>query len=147
MICALGTTRKKAGSKEAFRHVDCELPVRLGKAARIAGVETCAIVTAMGASERSPSFYYRTKGEVERMMIDLEFRSLTICRPSLIDGERKEERGAESAALSLLRFLAPVLPRKFRVNPAEAIAASLLDAVIAGKTGCHWVYAEKMIAS
>src|SRR5271168_3357883 len=66
VICALGTTQAKAGSKEAFRYVDHELPVAFGKAAHTAGVETYAIVTALGASENSMSFYYRTKGELER---------------------------------------------------------------------------------
>src|ERR1700733_4496651 len=46
VICTLGTTRAKAGSKEAFRHVDYELPVAIAKAAHSAGVETYAIVTA-----------------------------------------------------------------------------------------------------
>jgi hypothetical protein len=30
VICALGTTQEKAGTKEAFRYVDYELPVMLG---------------------------------------------------------------------------------------------------------------------
>ena len=144
IICALGTTQAKAGSKEAFRYVDHELPVAFGKAARTAGVETYAIVTALGASEDSRSFYYRTKGEVERDVREIGFRSLTICRPSLIGGERNEARRAEGAALALARLLAPLLPKKFRVNPAEVIAGALVDAVVVAKTGCRWISAEEM---
>ena len=144
VICALGTTKAKAGSREAFRYVDYELPVAWGKAAHAAGVETYAIVTAMGASPSSPSFYYKTKGEVEADIQAIGFRSLTICRPSLIDGERNEARAAEGAVLALLRLLAPVLAKKFHVNPADTIAASLLDSIIAARTGCHWIYAEEM---
>jgi uncharacterized protein YbjT (DUF2867 family) len=144
VVCALGTTRAKAGSKEAFRYVDYELPIAFGKAAHTAGVETYAIVTAMGASANSMSFYYRTKGEVERDIQQIGFRSLTICRPSLIEGERNEARGAERAVLTLIRLLAPILPKKFHVNPADVIAARLLDAIIVAKRGCHWIYAEEM---
>jgi uncharacterized protein YbjT (DUF2867 family) len=144
VICALGTTQAKAGSKEAFRYVDYELPVAIGKAAHTAGVKTYAIVTAMGASANSMSFYYRTKGEVERDIQEIGFRSLTICKPSLIGGERNEVRSAEGAALTLLRLLAPILPKKFHVNPADVIAASLLDAVIVAKMECRWIYAEEM---
>ncbi|GAB7535219.1 hypothetical protein BGC_14330 [Burkholderia sp. 3C] len=144
VICALGTTQAKAGSKQAFRHVDHALPVAIGEAAHAAGVKTYAIVTAMGASANSMSFYYRTKGEVERDIRNIGFQSLTICRPSLIGGERHEARRAEQAALTLFRLLAPILPKKLRVNPAEAIAASLLDAVIAAKVGCRWIHAEAM---
>lgn len=144
VICALGTTRAKAGSKEAFRYVDYELPLAFGRAAHTAGVETYAIVTAMGASLKSMSFYYRTKGEVERDIEKIGFQSLTICRPSLIAGERKEGRTSEGAALTLLRVLAPILPKKFHVNPADAIAATLLDAVTTAHLGCRWIYAEEM---
>ena len=144
VICALGTTRAKAGSREAFRYVDHELPIAFGKAAHAAGVETYAMVTAMGASEDSMSFYYRTKGEVERAVKEIGFRSLTICRPSLIGGERDEARRAEGAALSLARLLAPILPKKFHVNPADTIAAALVNAVIVAKTGCRWISAEEM---
>lgn len=144
ILCALGTTQAKAGSKEAFRHVDHDLPVAVGKAAHECGVETYAIVTAMGASTHSPSFYYRTKGEVERDILQIGFRSLTLCRPSLIDGARSETRGAEAAALKLMRALAPILPRKLHVNPADAIAARLIDAVIAAIPGRRWIHAEEM---
>jgi len=144
VVCTLGTTQAKAGSKEAFRYVDHELPIAFGKAAHTAGVETYAIVTAMGASEDSMSFYYRTKGEVERDVMEIGFRSLTICRPSLIGGERNEARRAEGAALSLARLLAPILPKKFHVNPADTIAAALVNAVIVAKTGCRWISAEEM---
>jgi uncharacterized protein YbjT (DUF2867 family) len=144
VICALGTTQAKAGSKEAFRYVDHELPITFGRAAHTAGVETYAIVTAMGASEDSMSFYYRTKGDVERDVKEIGFRSLTICRPSLIGGERNEVRRAEGMALALARLLAPILPKKFHVNPADVIAAALLNAVIVAKTGCRWISAEEM---
>jgi uncharacterized protein YbjT (DUF2867 family) len=144
VICALGTTRAKAGSKEAFRYVDHELPVAFGKAAHAAGVNTYAIVTALGASEDSVSFYYRTKGAVEGDLRRIGFRSLTICRPSLIGGERLEARRAEGTALALIRLLAPILPKKFHVNPADVIAAALLDAVLVAKTGCRWIGAEEM---
>jgi uncharacterized protein YbjT (DUF2867 family) len=144
VICALGTTRATAGSKEAFRYVDYELPIAFGKAAHASGVETFAVVTAMGASADSIIFYSRTKGEVERDIQKIGFRSLAICRPSLIGGKRNESRSAERAALTLVRFLAPILPKKFHINPADVIAASLLDAVIVAKVGCRWICAEEM---
>lgn len=144
VICALGTTQAKAGSKEAFRHVDYELPVVFGQAACAAGVQTYAIVTALGASPTSRSFYYKTKGEVEQDIRKIGFRSLTICRPSLIGGERNEMRAAEGAMLALLKLLAPILPKKYHANPAYVIAASLLDAVIIAKHGCNLINSAEM---
>ena len=144
VVCALGTTQAIAGSKEAFRYVDYELPLAFGRAAHTASVETYGIVTAMGSSPESMSFYYRTKGEVERDIQKIAFQSLTICRPSLIGGERNEARAAEGAVLALLRFFAPILPKKLRVNPADAIAAKLLDAVIVAKLGQRWINSQEM---
>jgi hypothetical protein len=71
-------------------------------------------------------------------------RSLTIFRPSIIAGERSETRIAEGAVLSISRTLAPILPKKFHVNPAPVIAASLLDSVLQARPGCRWVFAEEL---
>jgi uncharacterized protein YbjT (DUF2867 family) len=144
VVCALGTTAAKAGTKEALRHVDYDLPLFFAKERHAAGVETFALVSAIGASTTSMFFYARTKGELERDIQQIGFRSLTICRPSIIAGPRTEVRNAERAALSVSRLLAPVLPKKFHVNPAPVIAASLLNSVLAARPGSQWVFAETM---
>ena len=144
VICALGTTKAKAGSLQAFRHVDYELPLVFASACHTAGVETFALVSAIGASTSSRFFYARTKGELEREMKQVGFRSLTICRPSIIDGPRDDVRVSENIALVLSRLLAPVLPKKFHINPASVIARSLIDSVVAAVPGCRWIFAEEM---
>jgi uncharacterized protein YbjT (DUF2867 family) len=144
VVCALGTTKAKAGSQKAFRYVDYTLPLVFAKAAHIAGVETFALVSAIGASASSMFFYAKTKGEVERDIQKIGFRSLTICRPSIIAGERSEMRIAEGAVLAISRVLAPTLPSKFHFNPASVIAATLLNSVLTAKAGCRWIFAEEM---
>jgi uncharacterized protein YbjT (DUF2867 family) len=144
VVCALGTTAAKAGTKEALRHVDYDLPLFFAKECHAAGVETFALVSAIGASTTSMFFYARTKGELERDIQQIGFRSLTICRPSIIAGPRTEVRNAERAALSVSRLLAPVLPKKFHVNPTPVIATSLLNSVLAARPGSQWVFAETM---
>jgi uncharacterized protein YbjT (DUF2867 family) len=144
VICTLGTTKAKAGSEEAFRHVDYELPLVFARACHAAGVETFALVSAIGASAGSMFFYAKTKGELERDIQRIGFRSLTICRPSMIAGPRNEPRAAEGFALALSRVLAPILPKKFHVNPASVIAASLLDSVLAARPGFRLIFAEEL---
>jgi uncharacterized protein YbjT (DUF2867 family) len=144
VICALGTTSGKAGSKEVFRQVDYVLPLAFAKLAHQQGAETFALVSAIGADANSSFFYPKTKGEVERDMKLVGFKSLTILRPSIIGGKRHESRFAEGLALTLSRILAPVLPKKFHVNPAAKIAGVLLDSVIAAVPGCHYRYAESL---
>src|SRR5713101_1783498 len=145
VICALGTTSGKAGSKEVFRQVDYVLPLAFAKLAHQQGAETFALVSAIGADANSSFFYPKTKGEVERDMKLVGFRSLTILRPSIIGGKREESRFAEGVVLGLSRILTPILPKKFRVDPAPKIAAVLVDSIIAAEPGCHYRYAESLV--
>jgi uncharacterized protein YbjT (DUF2867 family) len=145
VICAIGTTIGQAGSKEAFRQIDYALPLSFAKLLHQHGTETFALVSATGASVSSAYFYAKTKGEIERDITLVGFRSLTIVRPTLIDGNRDKHRLAEGVAIRLARILAPILPKKFHVNPAPTIAAALVNAVIAAEPGCHFRYAESLV--
>jgi uncharacterized protein YbjT (DUF2867 family) len=144
-ICATGTTIKKAGSKEAFRSVDHDLPLSFARLAHQAGAQDFALVSAIGAFVDSSFFYARVKGELERDVREIGCRSLTILRPSIIEGERDEVRLAESLVLRLSHFLAPVLPKRFHVNPAPKIAQLLVDAVVTAEPGCHLRYADSLV--
>jgi uncharacterized protein YbjT (DUF2867 family) len=97
VICALGTTRKKAGSNDALRHVDYELPLSFARASQKTGATVFAVVTSIGASPTSSLFYARTKGELERDLQAVGFQSLTILRPMFIDGAHAEFRRGEAA--------------------------------------------------
>jgi uncharacterized protein YbjT (DUF2867 family) len=144
-ICATGTTIKKAGSKEAFRSFDHDLPLSFARLAHQAGAQDFALVSAIGASVDSSFFYARVKGELERDVREIGFRSLTILRPSIIEGERDEVRLAESLVLKLSHFLAPVLPKRFHVNPAPKIAQVLVDAVVTAEPGCHFRHSDSLV--
>jgi uncharacterized protein YbjT (DUF2867 family) len=145
VVCALGTTIGKAGSKEAFREVDYVLPLAFARSAHEHGAETFVLVSASVATVNSAMFYPRVKGEIERDIELVGFNSLTIVRPSLIGGERDEPRLREGIALRLMSIFAPILPRKFHVNPAPTIAAAILDAVTTAKPGRHFRYAESLV--
>jgi hypothetical protein len=85
------------------------------------------------------------KGELERDVRKIGFRSLTILRPSIIEGERDEVRLGESLVLKLSHFLAPVLPKRFHVNPAPKIAQVLVDAVVTAEPGCLFKYSDSLV--
>ncbi len=144
-ICATGTTIKKAGSKEAFHSVDHDLPLSFARLAHQAGTQNFALVSSIGASVDSSFFYARVKGELERDVREIGFRSLTILRPNIIEGDRDEFRFAERPALKFAHVLAPVLPKRFRVNPAPKIAQALVDAVLTAESGCHLRYSDSLV--
>lgn len=136
-ICALGTTRAKAGSAAAFRAVDHDLVLAVAARLRGAGVRRLAVVSSVGASAASPFLYLRTKGEVEDAISILGFPSLTIVRPGFLDGARVETRRLEQAAGTLLRFVAPILPPSARVSSMRRVAEALVEAAVAAPDGRH----------
>jgi len=145
VICATGTTIDKAGSKEAFRSVDYDLPFWFALLAHKAGAQNFALVSAIGASVDSSFLYAKVKGELERDVREIGFTSLTILRPGIIEGERDEVRLAESLVLKLSHFLAPILPKRFHVNPAPKIAQVLVDSVVTGEPGCRFRYSDSLV--
>jgi len=135
VVCALGTTMKQAGSRDAFRRVDHDYPLAVAKLARQQGTPAYVLNSAVGANAGSRFFYNQVKGELEHHLAGCGFASLTFVRPGLISGPRPEFRAGERTAEVILKALGPLLPRRVRVNPADNIARALLEAAIEAKPG------------
>lgn len=138
VFSALGTTIKKAGSQEAFRQVDLELPLRAAQEALTAGAEQFVVVSSVGADPVSKNFYLRIKGELEQQLAKLPFRAVHILRPSLLIGDRNEFRLGEkivstiAPALDLLT-LGPL--RRYHSMRAEIAGKAMVGAAKSGKAG------------
>ncbi len=92
VVCALGTTWRKAGRDEAgFRAVDEALVLDVARAAKDAGIRQFICVSAVGASRQSRNLYLRVKGEVEDALQKMRFTRLDILRPSLLRGHRPDD--------------------------------------------------------
>lgn len=133
LYCALGTTIKVAGSKEAFRAVDFDAVVDSARAAQAAGVKRMAVVSALGADARSRVFYNQIKGEMEAALRALRFERLVIARPSLLSGAREAlgqaPRLAEQLSLTLLRPFGGLLPASIRPIDASVVARAMCVAL------------------
>jgi uncharacterized protein YbjT (DUF2867 family) len=145
VVCALGATIRAAGTRAAFRRVDHDYVVAVARMARDHGTRAFVLTSAIGANPRSLIFYNRVKGEVEASIAAIGFPSLTIVRPGFIGGDRRESRPAESAAVQIVRLIGPILPRRWRENPAEHIARALLQAALAADSGCRVVGSEQLV--
>lgn len=131
LICALGTTWKKAGRDEAaFRAVDQDLVLRTAEMAKRAGVPNMVLVSAAGADARSKNLYMRVKGETEEALSKVGFKRLDILHPGLLRGERVDDlRFAERAALIAAPLIDPLLTGKwerFRSIDAALVAEAAL---------------------
>lgn len=131
MFCALGTTIRKAGSQEKFRHVDHDYPLAAARLGRQLGAMHYLLVSAIGASPTSRVFYNRVKGETERDIASVAYRSLTIVRPSLLLGYREEFRLGEQVA----KRLAWLTPAKWAPVHARDVAAALVASASADQPG------------
>lgn len=134
LVVALGTTIRAAGSREAFRRVDVEVPYEAAQRAQAAGATQVLLVSSDGASEASPFFYSRMKGEAERRMQEVGFATVQVLRPSLLTGEREQVRPGERAAEAVLGAARPLLVgplARLRPTPAADVGRAL--AVLAGR--------------
>lgn len=129
LVICLGTTRKKAGSKEAFRKVDFDYVVSLGQLAKKAGVQKVIVVSSIGANSKSSNFYLKTKGEMEDMLISMNFKHLCIVRPSLLLGNRTEFRMGETIAKWVQWLLGPFylgILLNYKPVKAEKVAETII---------------------
>jgi uncharacterized protein YbjT (DUF2867 family) len=96
VFCSMGTTIGKAGSKEAFRKVDYEIPLQVATIAKKNGAKKFILVSSLGANPASPVFYSKVKGELEEALKKMKFDWLFILQPSILLGNRKEKRTGEA---------------------------------------------------
>jgi uncharacterized protein YbjT (DUF2867 family) len=143
-ICTLGTTMRQAGSHDAFRKVDVDYPLAVAKLLKENGARSFAFNSSIGANPKSRAFYMRVKGEVEHRLINGKFPSLTLVRPSGILGKRQAHRAWEERTLRAFHAIRPILPRHYRVVPADKIARALLEAAINAPPGVHVIESEKL---
>ena len=130
LFCALGTTMKQAGSKEAFRRVDYDYIVDAAMLAVAEGARQLVLVSAYGANARSRLFYNRVKGEAEDAVQQLGFASVGVLRPSLLTGDRAASRPGEVWGERILTLLSPILRgplRALRPTPAQSVARALVE--------------------
>ncbi len=144
VICTLGTTIKKAGSQSAFYRIDHDYPLEAARLARRYGTPAYVLNSSAGADAASRIFYCRVKGELERDLAKEGFQSLVFARPGAISGYRKEFRLGERILVRILQVLNPILPRRWRLNPASRIAEALLSAAIKSQPGIHVITSEQM---
>ncbi len=127
IFCCLGTTLKKAGSREAFQKVDYQYPMDIARQGLANGASQFAIVTAMGADPDSTFFYNRVKGELERDLTALNYPTLLIFRPSLLLGNRPgDSRLGERLAEGAMRLFSPLIPAKYKGVVASIVAQAML---------------------
>ncbi|MEO8319149.1 MAG: oxidoreductase [Bradyrhizobium sp.] len=131
VFIALGTTRKHTPDEAEYYKIDHDYPVLAADIAKANGARSVFLVTAVGANAGSSLFYVRTKGEVERDILALDFDHTHIFRPSMILGQRDEDRPRERLFIAAWGVLKPLLvgpADRYRGLTGEEIARAMAKA-------------------
>lgn len=129
LFCCLGTTIKKAGNQENFKKIDFEMPVQLAKMAEENKIKGFFVVSSIGADAKSSNFYLRTKGEMEKEVLDCNIPKIAIARPSILLGNRNEFRLGEEFGKIFMKSFSVLIQgkyRKYRPITAETVAKALI---------------------
>lgn len=133
LVCALGTTWKKAGKDEAaFRAIDQDLVVACGRAAKAAGIRQMIAISSVGADAMAKNFYLKVKGETEQLLGKIGLQRLDVIRPGLLRGPRDELRPAERIGMIVSPLIDLVLHgeyRRYRSVHAETIVDAILGLI------------------
>ncbi len=151
VFCALGTTRKKSPTPEAYRKIDYDYVVRLAQTTHKNKAKQFLVVSSLGANPDSSFPYTRLKGEMEKAVKDIHFEALHIFQPSFITGEkdRKEIRPMGKMmewSLTPLSFLFAGPLKKYKPISAQVIAKAMVRTAHAGLRGDH-VWPSDQIAT
>lgn len=119
-FCSLGSTIKKAGSKENFSYVDYNLVVSFAKLASQNG-GALFVISAAGANKDSFLFYNKVKGQMEETVSTLSIKSLYFLRPALLIGNRDEYRPGESFAINTYQILNNFISKKYLKKMATPV--------------------------
>ena len=138
VFCCLGTTIKKAKTKEAMWKIDVDYPVAIAKLASSQGTRKFMLVSSMNADPNSSIFYSKMKGKLEEAIKQIPFESTSIFRPSLLLGNRQEFRLGERAAAAILTkvpflFAGPL--KKYRAIEGKTVASAMYKAAQENKPG------------
>lgn len=143
LVCALGTTWRKAGRDEAaFRAVDHDLVLTCARAAKAAGIGHMIVVSSVGADRASRYRLLRVKGEMEEAVQRVGLKRVDILRPALLRGPRRESRPAEWLAMRLNPLLDPFLTgglRQYRSIRVDTVVQAIF-ALAREKAGGRFVH-------
>ncbi|MEO3356627.1 nucleoside-diphosphate sugar epimerase [Acinetobacter haemolyticus] len=125
----LGSTIKKAGSKEAFYAIDYEINAHFADLIQDKNIHFL-IVSALGANANSPVFYNKVKGELEDYVKSLSIFKLSIFQPSLLIGKRSDVRLLEDMAQTAFKLIEKKWTKPFKFKPvtAEQLAHTMVVA-------------------
>ena len=145
IFCCLGTTQAKSKNDEDYRKVDYHYCYNLAQRALKEGGDRFFLISSLGAKKGSKNFYLNLKGELEHDISFLDYRTIYIFRPSLLRGDRKENRPGEKFAQLITRIIPFIGPwKKYKPIHADQVADAIMQVSRQEDKGCYFYESEIM---
>jgi len=126
LFVAIGTTRAKTPDKTLYEKIDLGIPVAAAKLSKTCGIKNIAVVSSMGADANSRVFYSSLKGKMEDAFLALSADNVNIVRPSLLLGDRNEDRAGESIGAFIMTKLDFLVPEKHKAIEGKTVAQAMV---------------------
>ena len=127
VLAAIGTTQSKVGfNKKKYREIDFDIISNAVKACKEKNVKHFSFVSSAGADINNKSFYLKLKGEIEKEVESKQLNSSTVYRPSLLLGNRKENRFGEKVAQILIPLISFLFPDNYKPIKASDVAKAMV---------------------
>lgn len=127
VLAAIGTTQSKVGfNKKKYREIDFDIISNTVKACKEKNVKHFSFVSSAGADINNKSFYLKLKGEIEKEVESKQLNSSTVYRPSLLLGNRKENRFGEKVAQILIPLISFLFPNNYKPIKASDVAKAMV---------------------
>ena len=126
----IGTTRKNTPDKNEYIKVEYNLPVSVANMAKSNSVNNFIYISSLGANPNATSLYLKNKGKAEEELVKLNFTNLSILRPSILVGNRKENRFGEKIGIFAMKTFSPLFfgnMKKYKPINVENVAKSMLQ--------------------
>lgn len=128
VFCCIGTTKAKTPDRDLYYKIDYGIPITSAQLAKENKIDTFIVISSIGTSEKSPFFYVRTKGEMERDLLKIGIPNTYIMKPAFINGRPDEDRKGEKRLKLLMRIsdffmIGPL--KKYRSTQALQIAQAM----------------------
>ena len=146
LFCAVGTTQKKVkGDRVAYYKVDYDIPVNAARFCKETGCPVFLLVSSVGADSKSKNFYLKLKGKVEDKLREMKIASVSVFRPSMLLGKRREFRFGEEVAKAISAPLSFLFPSKYKPVKAENVARAMITAAKKAIPGFNVYHYREMI--
>ncbi len=152
-ICTLGVGQPSKISREEFVKIDKLAVLDFAKACKQSGVRHFELLSSVGISAQSSSFFLRMKGELVEELKALDFERLSIFQPSMILTPTNRYGFGQAVTLAVWPILNPILLggfKKYRGIPVETLGRAMALNIFGNHKGLEmltWIDFKHLAAS